>query len=154
MYKPFSALFFFSLYICSSHKYCWIIATARKTFFLKGRKKDATDGREEVGLRCLSLYTTFIQQFMLCYVLNMLYMKAMLCIALALPHSLSHTALNREVLCDHTHLCQVLSQCQTFEPFPCRRPVGFCPPVWSVIVVERGSMGKGLRFVLGSGHFQ
>lgn len=63
------------------------------------------------------------------YVLNMLYMKAMLCIALALSHSLSHTALNREVLCDHTHHCQVLSQCQTFEPFPCRRPVGFCPPV-------------------------
>lgn len=34
-------------------------------------------------------------------------------------HSLSHTALNRGVLCDHTHLCQAVSQCQTFEPSPC-----------------------------------
>lgn len=77
---------------------------------------------------------------------NKSYKKAISCSASALPlvkrkPSLSHTALNREVLCGHTHLCQTVSPCQTFEPSPCWRPVGFCLHVWSA-VVERGSIGE------------
>lgn len=49
--------------------------------------------------------------------------------------SLSHTVLNREVLCGHTHLCQVIAQCQTFELSLCWRPVAFCLHVWSAAVV-------------------
>lgn len=88
--------------------------------------------------------------------INKSYKEAISCSASALPLvkrklSLSHTALNRGVLCGHTHLCQAVSQCQTFEPCLCWRPAGFCLHVWSATVVERGSIGEGLPIVLGSG---
>lgn len=135
-------------------------STFSKTVIIKKRSCSGTNAtwihdRQMRGNGAkMAITTHHFQQVVL--LINKSYKKAVSCSASALPlmkrkHSLSHTALNREVLCGHTHLCQAVSQCQTFEPSPCWRPMGFCLCVWSATVVERGSIGEGLPIVLGSG---